>query len=115
MVSRCLLLAKATLGLDRQSRTFPIITGCCPEDLAAGLKKGLFTTIDLANAYTRRILKVSPTLKAVTQLNTDALSIALELDAARTNGTIMGSLHGIPILLKDNIAMPDKMDNTAGS
>ncbi|KAK3952545.1 amidase signature domain-containing protein [Pseudoneurospora amorphoporcata] len=57
----------------------------------------------------------SQTLKAVTQLNPDALTMASELDAARTNGTIRGPLHGIPILLKDSIATADKMGNTAGS
>ncbi|KAK3495727.1 hypothetical protein B0T13DRAFT_537206 [Neurospora crassa] len=67
------------------------------EDLAAGLEKGSFTTtIDLVNAYTRRILEVNSTLKAVTQLNASALSIALELDAARTNGRIMGPVAKFP-------------------
>ncbi|KAK3355986.1 amidase signature domain-containing protein [Neurospora tetraspora] len=106
---------KPLLGSTVNGVHFPSLLDADLEDLAAGLEKGLFTSVDLVNAYTRRILEVNSTLKAVTQLNPDALTIASELDIARTNGTIRGPLHGIPILLKDNIATADKMDNTAGS
>ena len=51
----------------------------------------------------------------VTELNPDALIIARTLDAVRANGTVLGPLHGIPILIKNNIATMDKMNNTAGS
>ena len=51
----------------------------------------------------------------MTELNPDALTIAATLDAERKNGTIKGPLHGIPILIKNNIATKDKMNNTAGS
>lgn len=51
----------------------------------------------------------------VTELNPSALSIATMLDAERANGTIRGPLHGIPILIKNNIATRDAMNNTAGS
>ena len=60
-------------------------------------------------------MEVNSTLHLVTELNPDALSIAKSLDAARTNGTVHGPLHGIPILIKNNIAIRDKMGNTAGS
>ncbi|KAK5045381.1 hypothetical protein LTR84_009245 [Exophiala bonariae] len=60
-------------------------------------------------------MEVNETLHVVTQLNPDALSIAKELDAQRAQGEILGPLHGIPILIKNNIATADKMDNTAGS
>jgi amidase len=60
-------------------------------------------------------MEVNSTLHMVTQLNPDALSIAAELDVLRANGTVYGPLHGIPILIKNNIATADKMDNTAGS
>ncbi len=60
-------------------------------------------------------MEVNATLHMVTQLNPDALSIAAELDVMRANGTVRGPLHGIPILIKNNIATADKMDNTAGS
>ncbi|KAF3764348.1 amidase signature enzyme [Cryphonectria parasitica EP155] len=51
----------------------------------------------------------------VTELNPDALSIAATLDSERASGTSRGPLHGIPILIKNNIATDDKMNNTAGS
>lgn len=54
-------------------------------------------------------------MHVVTQLNPDAISIAASLDAERANGTVRGPLHGIPILIKNNIATNDSMDNTAGS
>ncbi|EGZ76398.1 hypothetical protein NEUTE2DRAFT_123041 [Neurospora tetrasperma FGSC 2509] len=88
---------KPLLGSTGNCVHFPSLLGVDLEDLAAGLEKGLFHTIDLVNAYTRRILEVNSTLKAVTQLNPDAISIASELDTAGINGTIMaGPVDKIP-------------------
>jgi amidase len=58
---------------------------------------------------------VNDTLQAVVEINPDALSIAASLDAERKAGHCRGPLHGLPILLKNNIATADKMQNTAGS
>ena len=66
-------------------------------------------------AYIARIKEVNGTLNMVTEINPDALSIAAELDAERANGIVRGPLHGVPILIKNNIATMDKMGNTAGS
>ena len=52
---------------------------------------------------------------AVLQLNPDFITIAAQLDAERAAGTVRGPLHGIPFLIKDNIASKDKMETTAGS
>jgi amidase len=62
-----------------------------------------------------RIQEVNSVLLAVAEVNPDALSIAAELDAERANGTIRSALHGIPMLIKNNIATMDQMNNTAGS
>ncbi|KAM7194062.1 amidase [Naviculisporaceae sp. PSN 640] len=94
---------------------FPSLIDASIADLAAGLESGLFTSVDLVNAYIARIEEVNPILKAVTEINPDAFSVAAELDAARASGTILGPLHGIPILIKNNIATADRMNNTAGS
>lgn len=51
----------------------------------------------------------------MTEVNPDALAIAASLDAMRASGTDLGPLHGIPILIKNNIATKDQMNNTAGS
>lgn len=94
---------------------FPSLLDATTEDLIAGLEYGLFTSVDLVNAYIARINEVNSTLRPVTQLNPDALDIAKSLDDERTNGTTRGPLHGIPVLIKNNIATLDSMNNTAGS
>jgi len=66
-------------------------------------------------AYIARINEVNPILNAVLEINPDALAIAADLDAKRAAGNVIGPLHGIPILIKDNIATMDKMNTTAGS
>lgn len=86
---------------------FPSLLDVDLEQLVAGLEGGLFTTVDLVQAYQERINEVNGTLHAVTQLNPDALSIAQELDAERKNGTLRSTLHGIPILIKNNIGTAD--------
>ncbi|KAK0730280.1 amidase [Lasiosphaeris hirsuta] len=96
-------------------KPFPPLLDAELEDLAEGLESGLFTSVDLVNAYVARILEVNSTLKMVAQINPDALATAADLDAARAKGINHGPLHGIPILIKNNIATKDKMDNTAGS
>jgi amidase len=62
-----------------------------------------------------RIEEVNSILHAVTEINPDALDVAATLDAERTNGTVRSVLHGLPMLIKNNIATLDQMNNTAGS
>lgn len=95
--------------------TFPKLIDVTTEELETGLEQGLFSSVDLVNAYSARILEVNSTLNVVTELNPDALSIAAELDAERANGLTRGPLHGMPILIKGNIGTADKMSTTAGS
>ncbi|KAI9807960.1 MAG: hypothetical protein M1825_005267 [Sarcosagium campestre] len=94
---------------------FPSLINVTIDDLALGLSMGSFSSVDLVRAYLDRIEEVNTTLNAVNQINPDALSIAKSLDDERKAGIVRGPLHGIPLLLKDNIATNDKMDNTAGS
>jgi len=94
---------------------FPSLIEASTEDLVSGLESGLFTSVDLVTAYIARIQELNSTLHMVTQLNPDALTIAAQLDSQRARGNVLGPLHGIPILIKNNIATADKMDNTAGS
>ncbi|KAK4963913.1 hypothetical protein LTR66_012577, partial [Elasticomyces elasticus] len=98
-----------------KGKAFPTLIDVTLEELVDGLESGLFTSVDLVTAYTARINEVNGTLHAVTQLNPDAVAIAKQLDAMRANGTVLGPLHGIPILIKNNIATLDQMNNTAGS
>ena len=77
-----------------------------------------YTITDLVTAYINRINTIDengPTLNSVIQINPDALEIARLLDIEMKNGKIRGPLHGIPVLLKDNIDTRDNMETTAGS
>ncbi|KAL7621665.1 hypothetical protein AAE478_008992 [Parahypoxylon ruwenzoriense] len=110
-----LTLTDVTSSLTVKGKPFPSLIDVTIDDLSAGLESGLFTSVDLVNAYVARILEVNDTLHAVTEINPDALSIAADIDAMRAKGTTLGPLHGVPILIKNNIATKDKMNNTAGS
>lgn len=72
----------------------------------------------IAEQYLKRIAeidKMGPQLNAVIELNPDALAIADEMDKERAAGKVRGPLHGIPVLIKDNIDTADKMHTTAGA
>lgn len=87
-------------------------------EIAAALQSGEVSSEDLVQAYIDRINNVDragPTLQSVLAVNPDALSIARDLDAKRAAGEVLGPLHGVPIILKDNIESADNMATTAGA
>jgi amidase len=87
-------------------------------DLAAGLERGKWTSARLVDLYIARIDAVDhrgPKLGAVLALNPDAAVIAGQLDQERKSGHLRGPLHGIPVLVKDNIETRDPIATTAGS
>ena len=87
-------------------------------DLQEGMRTGKFTARFLVESYLARIASIDssgPSLNAAIELNPDALSIADSLDAERKSKGSRGPLHGIPILIKDNIGTADRMMTTAGS
>lgn len=87
-------------------------------DLQAGMTSGKYTSRSLVEKYSARIRQLDsqgPALRAVIEMNPDALQIADAMDAERRSGKVRGALHGIPVLIKDNIATADKMETTAGS
>ncbi|KAK0388324.1 hypothetical protein NLU13_4569 [Sarocladium strictum] len=95
---------------------FPPLLDATLDELRHGLDSGAFTSVDLVAAYIARIREVNDQLHAVVEINPDAVQIATTLDEdLRWPGTHRGPLHGIPILVKDNIATNDEMNNTAGS
>ena len=82
------------------------------------MQSGQYTSVDITNKYLKRIAQIDksgPKLNAVIELNPDALSIAASLDKERKEGRLRGPLHGIPVLIKDNIDTGDNMMTTAGS
>ena len=82
------------------------------------MEAGKLTSKALVQRYRARIAaidKAGPRLNAVIELNPDAVRIAAELDRERRAGNVRGPLHGIPVLLKDNIATADRMSTSAGS
>ena len=87
-------------------------------DLQEAMNSGVHTARSVAEMYLERIEKLDvqgPALNAVIELNPDALAIADELDAERAAKGPRGPLHGISVMLKDNIDTHDGMMTTAGS
>jgi amidase len=83
-----------------------------------GLKSGRWTSRRLLDLYAGRIQAIDrggPKLGAIIEMNPEAEAIANDLDRERKQGHIRGPLHGIPILLKDNIGTADRMSTSAGS
>ena len=88
------------------------------DQLQQGYKNGDFTVTEVVQAYLDRINAIDdngPMLNAVIQVNPDALTIAAELDRELKEGRSRGPMHGVPVLLKDNIDTNDGMETTAGS
>jgi amidase len=79
------------------------------------MASGEFNSVSVCQNYLDRIALVDPHLKSIIELNPDALTIAGEMDRERKSGKIRGPLHGIPVIIKDNIDTGDKMQTTAGS
>src|SRR5580693_873414 len=87
-------------------------------ELQDGMKSGKYTARAIAEKYLGRIAaidKSGPMVNSVIETNPDALEIADALDKERKEKGVRGPLHGIPVLIKDNIATADRMQTTAGS
>jgi len=87
-------------------------------DLAEGMRTGKHTARSLVESYLARIEALDrggPALRSVIELNPDALAAADALDRERAEKGPRGPLHGIPVLVKDNIDTADRMATTAGS
>jgi amidase len=83
--------------------------------LQDAMRTGARTARSICAAYLARIAQLDPQLHSVLETNPDALAIADRLDAERKANRVRGPLHGIPVLVKDNIATGDRMMTTAGS
>lgn len=86
------------------------------DDIVAGFQTQQFTSADLVTAYIARISEVQEALRPVIEINPQALEIAHALDQERlSQNKTRGPLHGVPVLLKDNIGTLDELNTTAGS
>ncbi len=83
--------------------------------LQAATERGALTAEVLCQAYLQRIATLDPLLRSVLETNPEALALARELDRERKEKGPRGPLHGIPVLVKDNIATGPTMETTAGS
>src|SRR6267378_3123785 len=104
------LLSRSALA----AHDFDFLEKSIPE-LQAAMASGQVSSKELVKGYLRRIASLNPLLNSVIETNPNAVSIAQHLDNERRRGQVRGPLHGIPVLVKDNIATDDNMDTTAGS
>lgn len=85
------------------------------DELQQKMGSGELTSESICQKYLDRIALVDPVLRSVIEINPDTLEIAKKLDEERKTGKVCGPLHGIPVMIKDNIDTFDKMQTTAGS
>ncbi|KAL6653054.1 hypothetical protein ACP70R_011979 [Stipagrostis hirtigluma subsp. patula] len=115
-----LLLLGAVLALAAGScRSFEFQEATL-DDIHIGFENGSVTSTALVRFYLRQISRLNPLLRAVIEVNPDALRQAERADAERrrlssTRDGRVGGLHGVPVLLKDNIGTRDRLNTTAGS
>ena len=108
-------------GTPRRAPGVPAVDDLFELTIAAArerMETGTLTSRALTQRYLTRIDamdKRGPAVNAMIELNVDALAIADAMDAERKAGTVRGPLHGIPVLIKDNIDTADKMRTSAGS
>jgi amidase len=108
----------SVFGQQRSSAAAFPLDELAVAQLQDAMSSGRYTARRLVELYTERINAIDqngPELRSVIELNPDAISIADALDVERKNGRVRGPLHGIPILIKDNIDTGDRMMTTAGS
>ncbi len=107
-------LASAFENTALTASGFHFVEATIPQ-LHAAMASGALSSKELTIGYLRRIRSLNPTLHAVIEVNPSAVAIAECLDNERCRGVVRGPLHGIPVLLKDNIATSGNMQTTAGS
>ena len=113
-----IVLAAAFVAAPAQAPPSFELEEATVEQLQQWMQSGRYTARRLAELYLKRIEQIDrdgPTLRSVLEVNPEALDIAQALDAERRAKGPRGPLHGIPVLIKDNIDTADRMTTTAGS
>ena len=117
-VAGVLALAASALAVAAAPRAACEVEEATVAQLQQAMAAGQCTARALTEAYLKRIEELDrqgPTLRSVIEINPDALAIADALDRERKAGRVRGPLHGIPVLIKDNIDTADRMTTTAGA
>ena len=114
------IAASATSAVTRRAakESTIVVEELTLAQIAAGFGDGRFSSRQLTRAYLDRIERLDrsgPMLRAVIETNPQALAASASLDQERRAGKIRGPLHGVPVLIKDNIETADRMMTTAGS
>ncbi len=118
--SSCTQDSKKDVGLQKENEKDDVfsLNEITIDELQQKMQAGEYTSHSITEMYLTRIKAIDdggPSLNSIIELNPDALSIADAMDQERKEGKVRGPLHGIPILIKDNIDTSDKMMTTAGS
>lgn len=106
---------KGTVAAFADADPFPELIEITIQQLQAKMRSGQLTARRLTEMYLERIKQVDTKTRSVIEVNPDALAIADQMDKERKRGKVRSNLHGVPILIKDNIDTADKMMTTAGS
>jgi amidase len=110
--------AKQTTNSEQTFKDDFVLSEMTVSDLQNKMKSGELTSEQIVQLYLKRIEQVDkagPKVNAVLEVNEDALAIARRLDEERKAGNVHGPLHGIPVIIKENIDTADKMVSSAGS
>jgi amidase len=107
--------AEGKMSIFPDGDPYPELVEVTIPQLQSLMKTKKLTSRRLCEMYLERIKEVDPKTHSVLELNPDALAIADQMDAERKKGKVRSPMHGIPILIKDNIDTADKMHTTAGS
>jgi amidase len=112
------LLASPTTETAVMTANNFILNEVTIDELQHKMKSGELTSAKITQLYLDRIAaidKAGPKLNAIIELNKDAIKIAMAMDKERKAGKVRGPMHGIPVLIKDNINTGDTMHTTAGA
>jgi amidase len=113
----CLFVAAVAAAPPAQQDRFELDEAGIAQ-MQDGMASGRYTSVQLTEMYLQRIEKIDrggPELRSISEINPDARAIATALDEERKTKGVRGPLHGIPIVIKDNIDTADRMTTTAGS
>lgn len=107
-------------GREAQAASFvhaapPDLTTMDVRELAEAMASGRTTSRAVTRAFLKRVAEIDPKINSMIEINPDAPAIADALDRERKAGKVRGPLHGIPVVIKDNIDTADRMRTTAGS